>query len=113
MAKVTRADAAAIRVRIGDRPLTAQDAMMQIAKNPERVAQMLVAGDATVSASKPVIDWLQTIFGARNVGDDGAIAPDLDGVEETLVVIAVIGTVGGFAVGYLKGRDDGEAAEPG
>jgi hypothetical protein len=110
MAKVKKADIAKIRLRVGDRTLTLQEARAELLKNPEQASKQFAARGVTVVASTAVLDWLQTILGAENVGDDGTVAPQMAGEVVALIVIAVVCAVGGFAVGYEMGYEDGEAA---
>jgi hypothetical protein len=110
MAEFTKKNVEEIRIRVGDRTVTPREALSQIAKDPERASKQMAEADVTVVASAEVLESLQTIFGAENVGDDGTIASALTGFEEFLIITAVIGTLSGLAVGYLKGYEDGLAA---
>src|SRR4051794_24810125 len=111
MAKLTKRDIADIRIRVGERTHSVQEALAGIAKDPERVSKQLAADGVTVVAPKAVLDWLQTIFGAETVHDDGTIAAQA--LTEVLIFIAVIGTISGFAVGYELGFEAGERATGG
>jgi hypothetical protein len=112
MARLTKRDVADIQIRVGERTQSPQEVLTALAKDPEGVSKQLTADRVTVVVPKDVLDWLRTIFGAESVGDDGTIAAQA-GLIEVLIVIAFLGTIAGFAVGYEKGFEDGEAAAGG
>jgi hypothetical protein len=96
-----------IRFRIGGRMVAPQELLTQLVKDPRRVGQAARGGFAVV-AQPAVVDWMRSTAAGQWLDDEGEVETSaLTGVEEALIIIAVLGTLGGLAVGYLKGYGDG------
>jgi hypothetical protein len=101
-----------MRLRMGTFVCTPRAFIGIVGRSMADAAQM-VRGGIRVEAEPVAIDWLQSQGLVSYLPDDGEVTTSsaLTGLEEALIFIAVVGTLSGLAVGYLRGYEDGlEAA---
>jgi len=82
-------------------------------KRPKQAAAVLKGGIKIV-ADPIAIDAVNSTVLSDYLSDEGEVqSSGLTGLEETLIVIAVVALLSGFGVGYMKGKEDGleEAAD--
>lgn len=97
-----------VRFRLGKRTLSAEKAIALLAREPDKLAAQAKHG--VVVEASPALLALGRAAGFGGVVDTGGEVETqgLTGLEEALIVIAVIGFVSGLAVGYLKGYENGQ-----
>jgi len=92
---------------------SADDLFTMLEKRPKQAAAVLKGGIKIV-ADPIAIDAVNSTVLSDYLSDEGEVqSSGLTGLEETLIVIAVVALLSGFGVGYMKGKEDGleEAAD--
>ena len=92
---------------------SADDLFTMLEKRPKQAAAVLKGGIKIV-ADPIAIDAVNSTVLSDYLSDEGEVQTSgLTGLEETLIVIAVVALLSGFGVGYMKGKEDGleEAAD--
>jgi hypothetical protein len=101
---------ARVRFRLKQRTLSTEQAIALVTREPDKLAAEAKPG-LTIEASPSVLGLGRAAGLGQLVGNDGEVETEaLTGLEEALIVIAVIGFFSGLAVGYLKGYEDGQQA---
>ncbi len=97
----------AISFNVKGRTVSAREILELIAKQPDQISERATAG-LTINANPQILDWIRSTPLGQYVDAGGEVTTSaLTGLEEALIVIALIALVSGAGVGYLKGYEDG------
>jgi hypothetical protein len=90
-----------------DATYSADDLFTMLEKRPKQAAAVL-RGGIKIVADPIAIDAVHSTVLSDYLSDEGEVQTSgLTGLEETLIVIAVVALLSGFGVGYMKGKEDG------
>jgi hypothetical protein len=90
-----------------DATYSADDLFTMLEKKPKQAAAVL-RGGIKIVADPIAIDAVHSTVLSDYLSDEGEVQTSgLTGLEETLIVIAVVALLSGFGVGYMKGKEDG------